>query len=176
MRKWGVLVAAVVILAVINVSILQKERHLADGRVVYLELAPVDPRSLMQGDYMTLNFAIQDQIRQAQRSRQAAAEKDRSYDGQVVVHLNDRQVAEFVRLAQGGLSLEKDEMLLAYRVRNQRVKFATNAFFFEEGSGDRYEPAQYGLFRVNDKGEPLLVSLHDADLKPLGFQDRAQIM
>jgi uncharacterized membrane-anchored protein len=81
MRKWGVLAAAVVILAVINVSILQKERHLADGRVVYLELAPVDPRSLMQGDYMTLNFAIQDQIRQAQRSRQAAAEKDRSYDG-----------------------------------------------------------------------------------------------
>ncbi|XOT97907.1 GDYXXLXY domain-containing protein, partial [Alcaligenes pakistanensis] len=28
------------------------------GQTVLLELAPVDPRSLMQGDYMSLNFAL----------------------------------------------------------------------------------------------------------------------
>jgi len=32
--------------------------HQARRQVVYLELAPVDPRSLIQGDYMALRFAL----------------------------------------------------------------------------------------------------------------------
>ena len=40
-----------------NGSIWQREQLLGSGRVVILELAPVDPRSLMQGDYMALTFA-----------------------------------------------------------------------------------------------------------------------
>lgn len=46
----GVL-AGIAILALVNASILDKEKLLSEGQVVYLELAPVDPRSLMQGDY-----------------------------------------------------------------------------------------------------------------------------
>ena len=34
------------------------ERILSGGQTVLLELAPVDPRSLMQGDYMALNYAL----------------------------------------------------------------------------------------------------------------------
>ena len=34
------------------------ERYIADGQPVFVELAPVDPRSLMQGDYMQLNFRL----------------------------------------------------------------------------------------------------------------------
>ena len=36
-----------------------KETTILKGKLVYLELAPVDPRSLMQGDYMALYYAIQ---------------------------------------------------------------------------------------------------------------------
>ncbi|CAG0878818.1 unnamed protein product [Cyprideis torosa] len=50
-----------IILAVVNWSIVGKEKHLADGRKIYLELAPVDPRSLMQGDYMALRFRLADE-------------------------------------------------------------------------------------------------------------------
>ncbi|MDE8355606.1 GDYXXLXY domain-containing protein, partial [Klebsiella pneumoniae] len=52
----GALIALglVLALAVVNLAIVSCERLLAEGEVVLLELAPVDPRSLMQGDYMSL--------------------------------------------------------------------------------------------------------------------------
>ena len=39
---------------------------LATGKPVVLKIAPVDPRSLMQGDYMVLNYAILSEIQQSQ--------------------------------------------------------------------------------------------------------------
>ena len=53
----------ILILCIINVLVYQKEQHLSNGEVVLLELAPVDPRSLMQGDYMRLRFALAGTIR-----------------------------------------------------------------------------------------------------------------
>ncbi len=45
-------------LGAVNLSIQTKEDIKANGETVLLQLAPVDPRSLMQGDYMALRFAI----------------------------------------------------------------------------------------------------------------------
>ena len=45
------------ILALTNWDIAQKRKVIADGRVLLLELRPVDPRSLFQGDYMALALA-----------------------------------------------------------------------------------------------------------------------
>ena len=44
------------LLGYLNWSIYQKEQTLRDGQLVLFELAPVDPRSLMQGDYMSLRY------------------------------------------------------------------------------------------------------------------------
>ena len=38
--------------------VVQKERVVRSGNLVLLPLAPVDPRSLMQGDYMILDYAV----------------------------------------------------------------------------------------------------------------------
>ena len=54
----AVLLLSLGLLAMINWDIVKREAWLAEGEVVRLELAPVDPRSLMQGDYMTLNYQI----------------------------------------------------------------------------------------------------------------------
>lgn len=62
MNKIIALVALIAVLGIVNASIIDKEKHLAEGQVVYLELAPVDPRSLMQGDYMALNFRVAQQV------------------------------------------------------------------------------------------------------------------
>ncbi|TFH88484.1 hypothetical protein EQG41_01210 [Billgrantia azerbaijanica] len=168
MNKRIVAVATLVILAAVNWAIWEKERHLAEGEVVYLALAPVDPRSLMQGDYMALNFAVGNRIRAALRERERGNETANAVNGRVVVSLDERRVAHFQRLESGEEDLADSEMRLRYRLRNGRVKFATDAFFFQEGQAERYAAARYGRFRVNDEGEPLLVSLHDDDLAPLG--------
>ena len=55
MRYWrSILLWAglLMVLVVVNHGILRRERMLSAGRIVLLELAPADPRSLMQGDSM----------------------------------------------------------------------------------------------------------------------------
>jgi uncharacterized membrane-anchored protein len=170
MAKKIVLLATIVILGIVNGWIIGKEAHLAEGRIVYLELAPLDPRSLMQGDYMALRFKIANAVHQAlpkaEEYRDWRQAVDAS-DGYVVVRLDDRQVGAFQGLGSDQ-ALSEGEMRLRYRVRNGEVKFATNAFFFQEGHAQFYAPAKYGQFRVDDQGELLLVAMYDKDLKWLG--------
>ncbi|WP_319022245.1 GDYXXLXY domain-containing protein, partial [Proteus mirabilis] len=54
----GILLCGALVLAFVNAAIWQKEALIGTGTTVYVELAPVDPRSLMQGDYMRLAFAL----------------------------------------------------------------------------------------------------------------------
>lgn len=172
-NRWIIVLAMVVVLAVVNWAIWQKERHLAEGEIVYLALAPVDPRSLMQGDYMALTFALGNQIQRAlfQQDEAPQAETQQASNGYVVVRLDEQLIAHFQRL-DDGTALGDEERRLRYRLRNGQVRFATDAFFFQEGHGERYEPARYGQLRVNTKGEPLLVALYDEELKQLGASAR----
>jgi uncharacterized membrane-anchored protein len=48
------------------------------------------------------------------------------------------------------------------------VKFATNAFFFEEGDEPLYRNARYGVFRLNNEGEVLLTGMLDEQFNSLG--------
>ena len=47
------------ILTFISMNVMKYETHLASGDAVLLQLAPVDPRGFMQGDYMTLSYALE---------------------------------------------------------------------------------------------------------------------
>jgi uncharacterized membrane-anchored protein len=160
-----VLLTTLAVLVVVNSAIWQKERHIAQGEVVYLELAPVDPRSLMQGDYMALNFALANRLQSElyQRGEIPSA----SMNGDVVVRVDSARVAHFQRI-DDGTPLEADERRLQFRLRHGQVRFATNAFFFQEGHAERYEAAHYGEFRVNKEGELLLTALYDDTFQRLG--------
>lgn len=151
-----------VILAVMNFSIFSKEQHLKQGDTVYLKLAPVDPRSLMQGDYMALRFDAADQLYDVLQLSNDDMEKG-TPDGQIVVHLDENKVGSFQGIYQGQ-PLQENELRLNYRVRNNNIKFATNAFFFEEGTAELYEQARYGEFKVNEQGELLLNAMFTEQL------------
>lgn len=169
MRNKLALLAGLIVLTLVNWSIIGKERHLKEGRVVYLELAPVDPRSLMQGDYMALNYKVADEVYAAlPKNKTKRWRRDiESADGRVVAGLDEKAIGRFKRL-ENQMPLASDEVLLRYRVRGGTLKFATNAFFFQEGQGKLYEQARYGRFRVASDGELLLTSLYDKDLRRLG--------
>ncbi len=157
-----------VVLLLVNYAIYQKETHLRSGTTVCLRLAPVDPRSLMQGDYMALRFALADTIRKELDRQNTPRDRYRrlpNSDGRVVLRLDANCTASYVALFTGQTK-RKDQYLLHYRVRNGTVKIATNAFFFEEGKAKRYDRARYGIFRLHN-AEPLLVDLADANLTPL---------
>jgi uncharacterized membrane-anchored protein len=146
---------AALVLFTVNFGIVGKERIRRDGEVVLLPLAPVDPRSLIQGDYMALRFALAQDI---ERGLPAQAR-----DGEVRfadVAVDARRVA---RLAPSSTGIR-----LRYRIRQGRVWLGTNAFLFEEGSAPRYAGARYGEFRVDrGSGEAVLVGLRGEALEPL---------
>lgn len=160
MRKWIAILAGVLVLLAVNFSIYQRERLLSDGRVVLLELAPVDPRSLMQGDYMALRFKVATDAFQH-------ADWKQLQDGHIVVTLNELGVGTFKR-RDDGTPIAANEARLRYRIRNEQPKFATNAFFFQEGHAKQYEVARYGEFRVTANGDMILTAMRGADLKTLG--------
>jgi uncharacterized membrane-anchored protein len=162
MRKTIAIVAGVLLLAVVNWGIYSRERLLASGRVVLLELAPVDPRSLMQGDYMALRFKATNDAFGRARGR-----SEESADGRLVVAVDERGVGSYARLDDGG-ALADNEARIRYRIRNGQPKLATNAYFFAEGRGSAYAKARYGEFRVAPDGEVILTRLRDDALLPLG--------
>ena len=49
----------------VNMTVWSFEKLRTDGSVIYLALAPVDPRSLMQGDYMALRLEVGNNVRDA---------------------------------------------------------------------------------------------------------------
>ncbi|QRK13827.1 GDYXXLXY domain-containing protein [Archangium violaceum] len=157
------------IVLVLVVLVVRKELVLAHGTPVLLELAPVDPRSLMQGDYMVLDYAISREV----RDPDPFADSDpNTEDGRLVLRLDENGVGRFVRRDAPGTPLAPGELLLRYRVRKGRVRLGAESFFFQEGHADQYADAKYGELRVADDGSSVLVGLRDAERQPLGAQSR----
>lgn len=147
-------VGALLVLVSVNYSIVGKERIRKNGEVIYLALAPVDPRSLMQGDYMALRFQLADAI-------EAARARGQARRGMARLRLDDRRIAALDADSGSGPQLR-------YRVRDRRIWLGTNAYFFEERTADRYATARYGEFRLDrHSGEAVLVGLRDEKLNAL---------
>ncbi len=142
----------------------QKEYVLASGRPVLLELAPRDPRSLMQGDYMVLDYKV------SREHQQELEQQPR--DGHLVLRLDEQGVGHFVRFDAPETPLAPGEFKLRYRVRQDRVRLGAESFFFQEGHADRYAQARYGELRVAGSGSSVLVGLRDAERQPMGRDAR----
>lgn len=158
MRKALVAAGLALTLGAVNYTIWAREHLLSSGEVLLVELAPVDPRSLLQGDYMALDFAIARQVPRSDGNEPSM--------GKVVVKRAADGEAVFDRI-YAGEALAADERLLDYRVRDGRVRIVTNAYFFEEGQGQRFEAARYGELRVDPSGKALLAGMRDADKKAI---------
>lgn len=177
----SVLLGTVLVLGVANVAIVQKERILSDGQTVLLELAPVDPRSLMQGDYMSLNFALSQNLSALSWGlpKDVLAKMDAQQWVVVAVKLDENKVAQLkgVYLEQDGqerlwteegpVAEPSDVMRLRMRRHRSNWTPGTDAWFFAEGSADRFDAARYGEFAVVEGGQSLLRAMLDKDRKEI---------
>jgi len=148
-------VGTLVVAATCNVLIYQKEQTLTHGRQVFLKLAPVDPRSLMQGDYMRLGYDLADQLRATKLPP----------DGHLIVQLDAQGIGTTARLADDK-PLAANETLLRYRYR-RGLRLGAESFFFQEGQAAIYEKAKYGELRVDATGDSVLVGLRGEKLEVL---------
>lgn len=166
-RQLALLLSGLAILAGINATVWRYEYAMSSGEVVLLRLAPVDPRSLMQGDYMRLNYEIAREL----TSRDAQTTQNKG-NNTLVIRLDAHQVATLV--ADGKPDrLASDERLLQVHQSERQWQIGPDAYFFEEGTGDQYQAARYGEFRLQADGKTLLVGLRDEAYQPIG-QTRAR--
>ena len=153
--------ATVATLGVASAAIWQKQDLIAHGQPVFVSLAPVDPRSLMQGDYMRLNFRVPDGTWKLAPPGVAAGRPH------VVAQRDARGVATLRRNADASAALAPDEFLIELTPGNGGWMLVTDAWFFREGDGERWSHARFGEFRVAPDGRALLVGMADAGLKPI---------
>ena len=156
-KHWLLPINLVIILGVYNYSICSKEKLLATGKSVYLQLAPVDPRSLMQGDYMRLSFAIVDSIRNDSLPKR----------GFFVVKTDSRGLVIAARSQSEPTPLQSDEQLIRYTTNFTGIQLGAESYFFQEGTAEKYATARYGLVKVDPTGNTLLVGLCDSSLRKL---------
>ena len=168
-RLTRLLLAAAFLLVLVAVTVVVRghERTLGEGRVVLAELAPVDPRSLMQGDYMALRFAIDELL--AARAGGAEPERLPRY---AWLSLDSEGRASLAELADGLPPADDQRVAVRIRGRGGQPSIGPNAFFFQEGTADRYEAARWGEFRVSRDGRALLTHLRGAELERLGEIER----
>lgn len=165
-RRILLAVSSLAVLLILNAMVWHKERVRQEGQLVYLELAPVDPRSLMQGDYMTLRYELADQAHHAIHDQHIEAG-----ELSLVVSLDDRRVARFHHL--GAEAQGHDQIVLQGSVgrHGQLSLGGADSFFFQEGHAQRYEEARFARARVGADGVVMVVELCDAQLRGLGPEE-----
>ncbi len=143
------------------------ERTLASGRVVLAELAPVDPRSLMQGDYMALRFALDDELPSSTRGNDTQRLPRYAH-----IAVDSQGRASLAGVGNSAPAADSGLLHVRLRSRDGLSSIGPNAFFFEEGSGQRFEAARWGEFRVDANGKALLTHLRDEALDRIGENPR----
>jgi len=179
--NWVLILTALLVIAYVNLNAWQSQRLKLHGEILFLELAPVDPLSLVQGQYMRLRFGIEKRYDTTQEDYQII--QNNRGNGLAIINLDSRRIGTLTGLLapnQWRQQRNRDDTVLlqihAQSVDLPRVStpFGThsiriqqNSFLFQENTEDRYAQAKYGMFRVHKDGHYVLVDLADEDLRPL---------
>jgi uncharacterized membrane-anchored protein len=172
MRRHLLLVGLALITAGFGWAVMQKEHVLSEGTVVFLELAPRDPRSLMQGDYMVLAYRLVRDVNEAMAVQEKSGEEKSKMTGRMVLELDERQIATFARIDDGVAALAPGQVRMRFKSRTSDIQIGAESFFFQEGTAETFNAAKYGELRVDPDGVSVLVGLRDESLRVLGGEQR----
>lgn len=156
-----IILNTLVILGYILLQTISQERLIRSGELVLFKLRPVDPRSIMQGDYMILRYEVTDYGNSNILSKK----------GYLVFTKNEDNIAQRVRFQDGKFPLSDGERIIQYSITKGEISIGSEAYFFQEGIGKKFENAQYGAMRVDGLGNATLVGLYGKDKKLISASD-----
>lgn len=136
-------------LLVIGAVMIEKETLLRTGQTIRLDLQPRDPRSLLQGDYVILNYPTLRAVG-GQGKVRVVLERDPA-----------RDIYEYARVAQAGEALEPDEVLLTgFATLRGGVDFGIGQYFIPAGTGlDLERTLRTATLKVSRRGDAMVVSV-----------------
>lgn len=158
-RRLALVAIMVLQLMLVGYQIVSSESILSQGRSVKLQLAPVDPRSLLQGDYVQLNYEIS--------TLDEAEFSDWNAKLRVVLRPDEKGVYQYSGYyEQNGVwnkpyqELPGDVIINGKGIGSNRVEYGIESYFIPEGTGHDIErTAKFATVRVGKKGDALLEKL-----------------
>jgi uncharacterized membrane-anchored protein/uncharacterized membrane protein len=159
-NRWLIAVLVLLQVAAMSLQIGKSEWLLSHGKLIKLQLQPLDPRSLVQGDYVRLRYQISEPpITQDNLETRVSKGKIA-----VVLGVNPTtNVYEFRREYESEEQLAPDEIRLnGEREGYEGIKYGIETFFVPEGTGRNYElNAKFAEVKVSAGGDAILVRLTD---------------
>ncbi|MBS9776382.1 MAG: GDYXXLXY domain-containing protein [Fusobacterium sp.] len=152
--KYTLLIFNFILVLVLTFLSATKEQTYRKQKAFYLKLAPIDPRSLMQGDYMRLNYEIVDKAVEKLGYDYNIKVRRRGY---IVVKLDKNDVAEYVDVVKNIEDFKnknkEDILFIAFKGNGYaNLKINADTFLFQEGDAKLYENAKYSkVVVVNHK-------------------------
>jgi len=166
--KYIFIAAFVLVVGAFNYNIYQKEATIREGDLVFLELAPVDPRSLMQGDFMQLRYALASTTWDSTQIFEKYPNR-----GYLIIAINDKRIGVKQRYASEIKDLKSNEYAVKYFKKDTwrtELRIGAESYFFQEGKGYALDSAKYGALRIDKKGNSLLVGLYDKNLQLIDLE------
>ncbi|WP_341357055.1 GDYXXLXY domain-containing protein [Rossellomorea sp. y25] len=163
-KRLGIILIILLQAGWVGYQVYSNETLLKNGETIVLELQPVDPRSLLQGDYVELNYTI-------------SQLEDTSIEDNgpitIVLRKNAQGIHEHVGIyrfnEKWNTPYEKKpgDVLLNGKVTNSwdnnaQITYGIEHFFIPEGTGlDVEGKVKAAVVKVSDKGNGILVRLRD---------------
>jgi uncharacterized membrane-anchored protein len=172
MKKYFSLILALATMLFFATLVVKNEWHLHHSKSIFIELKPVDPRSILQGDYMALAYELHLQSLKALAGSESEALEQvvfnrSSVPAKIILDSQNRVVGTVLDTNN---SFGQRLILKNPENRLQALYPASRSFLFAEGLAQCYEKAKYAEFKVNPKGEAILFDLRGEGLQPLNCE------
>jgi len=175
MKKYFSLILALTTILIFVGLVAKNEWHLHHSKSIFIELRPVDPRSILQGDYMALAYELN-----LQSLKALAGSENEALDQVIFNHSSvpakvilDSQNRVVRTILDNNNSFVGQSLILKNpENRLQALYPASRSFLFAEGLAQCYQKAKYAEFKINTKGEAILFDLRGEGLQPLNCKQQ----
>ncbi|MBD8067711.1 GDYXXLXY domain-containing protein [Bacillus sp. PS06] len=157
-KRWiSIGIIVILQLGILGYQVSSNEILLRDGTEITLQLAPIDPRSMLQGDYVRLAYEI------GEAENLDVQSGNRVY---VILEKNEQGIYERKQLVTEQIDpsdypLNENEVLITGKYNGYNaIIFGIESYFVEEGTGLAVERnATLAKVAVSKKGDALLLSV-----------------
>lgn len=177
MRKKIIILLLILILAILNYGIYEKQIIKDNGKILMLEVENFNFYSSIYSDYISLSYKIEKEINNIKPGNFAE-----NY-GYIVVSGNEENLAKFMRFYNNE-SLVEDEKLIKFYLENEFdlddidsisslkkakvkkiIQITPNNFFLPKKHLEYYKNVKYAIFKFSNTGKYILFGLADENKK-----------
>ncbi|MFK4784949.1 GDYXXLXY domain-containing protein [Fusobacterium sp. MFO224] len=124
----------------------------------YLELLPVDPRSLIQGDYMKLSYKIvNDSYKDIYNLK----------EGYIKISIDNKNIGHYMNVETLLSPLSNNEKLIYFNQLYNGLDIGINSYLFQEGKGYLFQKAKYAEVIISKNKKLRVKHLLDNNFKTI---------